>query len=75
MRTNLPESLDQLIFSKFVLKVFSNILIGNKEHAGLSQEGGGFWLKLNPISSRGADFAHHSTTSPPPAFSDLAMAL
>ena len=29
---------------------------------------------VNPISTRGADYAHHSTTSPP-KFSDLATAL
>ena len=30
---------------------------------------------VNPISTRGADYAHHSTTSPLPGFSDLATAL
>ena len=25
---------------------------------------------VNPTSTRGADYAHHSTTSPPPGFSD-----
>ena len=33
-----------------------------------------FGRKVNPISTRGADYAHHSTTSPP-RFSDLATAL
>ena len=30
---------------------------------------------VNPISTRGADYAPHSTTSPPPRFLDLATAL
>ena len=33
-----------------------------------------FGQTVNPISTRGADYAHHSTTSPP-KFSDLATAL
>ena len=33
-----------------------------------------FGRTVNPISIRGADYAHHSTTSPP-GFSDLATAL
>ena len=33
-----------------------------------------FDRSVNPISTRGADYAHHSNTSPP-GFSDLAMAL
>ena len=33
-----------------------------------------FGRTVNPISTRGADFAHHSTTSPL-KFSDLATAL
>ena len=31
--------------------------------------------RVNPISTRGADHAHYSTTSPPPGFSDLATGL
>ena len=48
---------------------------------GLSQWGGGtsvspvFGQIVNPISTRGPDYAHRSTTSPPPGFSDLATAL
>ena len=48
---------------------------------GPSQVGGGcsppvFGQTVNPISTRGgADYAHHSTTSPPPGFSDLATGL
>ena len=35
-----------------------------------------FGRTVNPISTRRADYyAHHSTTSPPPGFSDLATAL
>ena len=30
---------------------------------------------INPISTRGADYAHHITMSPPPEFSDLATPL
>ena len=33
-----------------------------------------FGQTVNPISTRGADYAHHSTTSPP-GFSDIATAL
>ena len=33
-----------------------------------------FESSVNPILTRGADYAHHSTTSPP-GFSDLATAL
>ena len=33
-----------------------------------------FDKSLNPLSTRGADYAHHSTTSPP-GFSDLSTAL
>ena len=33
-----------------------------------------FGQTVNPISTRGADYAHHSPTSPP-GFSDLATAL
>ena len=33
-----------------------------------------FGQTVNPISTKGADYAHHSTTSPP-GFSDLATAL
>ena len=33
-----------------------------------------FGRTVNPISTRGADYAHHSTSSPP-GFSDLATAL
>ena len=33
-----------------------------------------FGITVNPISTRGADYAHHSTTSPL-KFSDLATAL
>ena len=47
--------------------------------AGPSQVGGGWALPVfgqtdNPISTRGADYAYHSTTGPP-GFSDLATAL
>ena len=33
-----------------------------------------FGQSVNPISTRGANYAHHSTTSPP-GFSDLATGL
>ena len=33
-----------------------------------------FGQTVNPIATRGADYAHHSTTSPP-VFSNLATAL
>ena len=49
--------------------------------SGLSQTGDWgyfspsvFGQTVNPISTRGADYAHHSTTSPP-GFSDLGTAL
>ena len=43
---------------------------------GPSQAGGAplFGRSVNPISTRGADYAHHSTTSPH-GFSDLATAV
>ena len=52
-------------------------------HAGPSQAGGAggaialpvFGQTVNPISTRGTDYTYHSTTSPPPGFSDLATAL
>ena len=34
-----------------------------------------FDRSVNPISTGGADYAHHSTTSLPPKFSDLATGL
>ena len=34
-----------------------------------------FVRTVNPISTRGAEYVHHSTRSPPPGFSDLATAL
>ena len=34
-----------------------------------------FGRSVNPISTRGADYARHITTCPPPGFSDLPMAL
>ena len=34
-----------------------------------------FGQTVNPISIRGADYAHHSNPRPPPGFSDLATAL
>ena len=49
--------------------------------SGLSQAGGlggfrtpVFGQTVNPISTMGVDYAHHSTTSPP-GFSDLATGL
>ena len=42
------------------------------EHSGLA--GKALVKTANPISTRGADLAHHSTTSPP-GYSDLVTAL
>ena len=54
----------------------SCIFISENTHSRLSQAGGGavFGKTVNPTSTRGADYAHHSTTSPP-GFSHLATAL
>ena len=42
--------------------------------SGGAGEGAVFVQRVKPISARGADYAHHSTTRPP-GFSDLATAL
>ena len=39
--------------------------------SGLSQAGG---QTVNPLSTKGPDYAHHSTYYEPPGFSDLATA-
>ena len=35
----------------------------------------GFWTSVNPITTRGADFAHHITASPPGFENPLASLL
>ena len=47
----------------------------SQAHRRRGAGGASFGQTVNPISTRGADFPHHSNTSPPPGFSDLATAL
>ena len=58
--------------------LFSYLPKVHTKYAGLSQERGFrppvFGQTVNPISTRGADYAHQSY-EPPPGFSDLATAL
>ena len=44
-------------------------------NAVMPLSGGQGGLSVNPITTRGADYAHHNTTSPTPGFSVLATAL
>ena len=63
--------------------VFVGVFIQTRStQAGLWLAGGGggrappvFCRSVNPVSIRGAHYAHQITTCPPPGFSDLATAL
>ena len=68
--------------AKSPLKITNFIINISKVYIAGPSSGGGwgasappnFDRSVNPISTRGADYAHHSTTSPP-GFSDLATGL
>ena len=63
----------------FLVKYYENsdaTLLRVLSDTGLSEKGDPYFDRsINPILTRGADYAHPITTCPPPGFSDLPTAL